>query len=145
MTLTETNTTTDTDNETDEDWAMRDPGRQRHDRRRVGLLHGRATWTRPSYDIERLRARELQRHLRLAQRHGDGERLGLVVEPVDQTFGDVLGTGGAIASGSLSYTVDTADTDELTKTEDGTETIADELVGRPEPDRLVHRRHDDRR
>ncbi len=46
-----------------------------------------------------------------------------------QKFGDVLGSGGDIASGSLTYTVTSSETDVATTTETGTETIADELAG----------------
>ena len=48
-----------------------------------------------------------------------------------QTFGDILGSGGGIASGSLSYTVTSSDTDAATTIESGTETIADELRDGP--------------
>jgi hypothetical protein len=48
-----------------------------------------------------------------------------------QTLGDVLGSGGAISSGSLSYTDSTSESDAQTNTESGTETVSDELGGGP--------------
>ncbi len=48
-----------------------------------------------------------------------------------QTFGDALGTGGDISSGSLTYTVTSSETDAATTTETGTETLADELSDGP--------------
>jgi hypothetical protein len=44
---------------------------------------------------------------------------------VHQEFGDILGSGGAISSGSLSYTDSTSESDEQTTTESGTESVAD--------------------
>ena len=48
-----------------------------------------------------------------------------------QLFGDSLGSGGAIASGSLSYTVSSSDSDAAATTDSGTETIPDEASGGP--------------
>ncbi len=62
-----------------------------------------------------------------------------------QTFGDVLGVGGDIASGSLSYTVSSSDTDAATTIESGTETIADELSDGPSQTASYTRQHDDAR
>jgi hypothetical protein len=48
-----------------------------------------------------------------------------------QVFGDVLGSGGVIASGSLSYTVSSSDTDAESTTDSGMETVGDDLPGGP--------------
>jgi trimeric autotransporter adhesin len=46
-----------------------------------------------------------------------------------QLFGDTLGSGGVISSGSLSYEVTSSETDADSTTDSGTETIPDELGG----------------
>ena len=129
MTLTETNTDTDTDNESDQDWAMRNAGRQRHDLGRVGLLHGRHLDT--SATCQRLRPRKLQRHVRPAQRHGDRDRLGLVVEPDEPDLRRHLGHRRRHRLGQPELHGDPSDTDAETTNEAGTETIADELHDGP--------------
>ena len=48
-----------------------------------------------------------------------------------QVFGDILGSGGVIASGSLSYTVSSSDTDADSTTDSGTETLSDEVSHGP--------------
>ena len=63
---------------------------------------------------------------------------------VNQIFGDILGTGGAIASGSLSYTV-TRPIPTPTKTIESDRDRRRRADRRDEPDRLVHRQHDDDR
>ncbi len=49
----------------------------------------------------------------------------------EQTIGDILAQGGAIASGSLTYTGTTSDSDIQTTTESGTEDTTDELTPLP--------------
>ena len=61
----------------------------------------------------------------MATVNGSGSSSNLV----HQQFGDILGAGGGIASGSLSYTVSNSDADGESKTEEGAESIADELAG----------------
>ena len=50
---------------------------------------------------------------------------------VHQIFGDALAAGGAISAGSMCFTDTISDSDDLSKTESGTDTIADELSDGP--------------
>ena len=128
MTPTETNTTTDTDNESDQDWACETLGAS------AAIESGSDCFTvnnlETSSYVSSGSGPENYNDTSgtpngTATVNGSGSSSNLVF----QQFGDVLGTGGGIAAGSLSYTVSNSDSDAGTKTESGTETIAVELVG----------------
>jgi hypothetical protein len=130
MTLTETNKETDTDNESDQDWAVETLGAS-------GTISGGSDCFTvndldTSSDTSNGSGPEDYNDTSddpngTATLTGSGSSSALT----HQTFGDVLGVGGDISSGSLSYTVSSSDTDAATTIESGTETIADELSDGP--------------
>ena len=126
MTLTETNSDTDTDNESDQDWAVETLGTS-------GTIAGgsdcftvndldASTYTANGSGPEDYNDTSDDPN-GTATVTGSGSSSNLT----HQNFGDVLGVGGDISSGSLSYTVTSSETDDPTTIESGTETIADEL------------------
>ena len=126
MTLTATVTTTETDNESDQDWAVETLGTS------GTIASGSDCFTVNNLDtsayVSSGSGPENYNDTSgspngTATVTGSGSSSNLT----HQTFGDVLGVGGDISSGSLSYTVSSSDTDAATTTESGTETIADEL------------------
>ena len=130
MTLTETNTDTDTDNESDQDWAVETLGAS------ATISGGSDCFT--VYDLDTssyVSSGSGPENYNdtadapngTATVTGSGSSSSLT----NQTFGDILGSGGGIASGSLSYTVTSSETDAATTIESGTETIADELSDGP--------------
>ena len=145
MTLTETNTTTDTDNESRPGLGRAKPWAPAP-RSRAGRTASRSTTLDTSSYVSSGSGPENYNDTSgtpngTATVTGSGSSSNLV----HQIFGDILGTGGDIASGSLSYTVSTSDTDAATTTESGTETIADELSDGPSQTASYNVEHDDRR
>jgi len=125
MTLTETNTTTDTDNESDQDWASETLGAS------ATISGGSDCFTVDTLDTSSyVSSGSGPENYNDTSDDPNGDATvdgsGSSSSQVDQTFGDTLGSGGVIASGSLSYTDSNSDTDAETKTESGTETIPDE-------------------
>ncbi len=144
MTATETTGATDTDTEDDEDWATETLGTS-------AVIEGGSdcftvlTGDESDDDMTGSGTEDGSVHL-----SGDPDGAVTVSSPgsstdlVDQTFGDVLVEGGAIASGSMTFEVENEDADDSGKGYGGTESYANELAERAERDWLVHDRHRDR-
>ena len=126
MTLTETNTDAATDNESDQDWATETMSPS------DVIASGSDCFT-----ISDLEATSATSSGTGPENYNDtsGSPDGTATvngatstsDLVYQTLGDILGTGGVIASGSLSYTVTNSDYAADTTFESGTETIPDEI------------------
>ena len=127
MTLTGTATSTDTDGEADEDWATETLGTS------ATIAGGSDCFTVDTLDASSYTSSgsgpENYNDTSgtpdgTATVNGSGSSSSLIY----QEFGDVLGTGGAISSGSLSYTDSTSETDDQTTTESGTESVSAPIV-----------------
>ena len=129
-TLSETMTDTDTDNETDEDWACETLGLSAtiasgSDCFTVNDLDT-STYTSSGAGPENYNDTATDPN-GTATESGSGSSSQLT----HQIFGDALGSGGVIATGSLSYTVSSSDSDAATTTDSGTETLANDATGGP--------------
>jgi len=133
MTPTETISTTTTDNETDEEWACETLGTSATiaagsdcftiDDLDTSDYHTSGSGPEDSNDTYNISSgAEILDGARTIEGSGSSSAYTY------QTFGDLLGVGGDISSGSLTYTVSHSDTDDLTTIESGTEAIADELT-----------------
>ncbi len=127
MTLTSTVTNSDTANESDQDWACETLG-----------MSGTISGGSDCFTVSNLETSGYTSTGSGPENYNDTSSTPNGTATVNgsgkssdftyQKFGDLLGGGGDISSGSLTYTVTSSETDAATTTETGTETIADEIT-----------------